>query len=147
MTRKSFGWPARLKPNTLMIFAISIAAILLMLVGGDFFRASKDGDYMRAGLDSEQIRKEGLLLYNENCLECHGVHGRGTSFGPALTNKLYQTPLFKDKAFAQAIIYGVDEHHWNYGPMKPITELSQTHIAMITAYIRQVQNAHLHPKN
>ncbi len=116
---------------------ISLFILLLMLTTGDYF-GNKDQKLI-ATLDGEQIRKEGLKLYNANCLSCHGVSGRSTSFGPALVNRIYFKGNLSDRAFIQAVTYGAPQRNWDYGPMDPVEGLTQTEIAQILAYVRSEQ--------
>ncbi|WP_319412159.1 cytochrome c [uncultured Cohaesibacter sp.] len=124
--------------NSLIFLFLSLFILLLLLTSGDYF-ADKQSDKLIATLDSAQIRKEGLKLYNANCLSCHGVGGRSTSFGPALVNQIYYKGNLSDRAFSQAVIYGAPQRNWDYGPMDPVDGLTQTEIAQILAYIRAEQ--------
>nr|WP_319391242.1 cytochrome c [uncultured Cohaesibacter sp.] len=124
--------------NSLIFMFVSLFILLLMLSTGDFF-SDKEADKTLPTLDSTQIRKEGLKLYNANCLSCHGVGGRSTSFGPALINRIYFRGNLSDRAFIQAVTYGAPERNWDYGPMDPVEGLTQTEVAMILAYVRSEQ--------
>ena len=117
---------------------ISLFILLLLIISSDYF-AKNDDDKLIATLDSAQIRKEGLKLYNANCLSCHGVGGRSTSFGPALINRIYYKGNLSDRAFIQAVNFGAPQRNWDYGPMDPIEGLTQTDVAQILAYVRSEQ--------
>ena len=124
--------------NSLLILALSVSALLLLLSNGGQIGGNRDA-VLKRGLDSAQIRRDGLQLYNANCLNCHGVNSRGTSFGPPLIHRLYGPSSLPDKAFAQAVFYGAPARHWDYGPMAPIKGISQVQIAQILAYVRSQQ--------
>ena len=129
-----------LKPNQILVLAISVAVILLMLVSRQFFGAPQPERFLKAGLDSYQIRRDGMMAYNTHCIRCHGVEGRGSSFGPPLVHALYARGTFADQAFAQAVLYGVKARLWDFGDMEPVAGVTQTQIAMIMAYIRMQQD-------
>nr|WP_319514880.1 cytochrome c [uncultured Cohaesibacter sp.] len=124
--------------SSLIFMCISLFILLLLITTGDFFSKQSD-DKLIATLDSAQIRKEGLKLYNANCLSCHGVGGRSTSFGPALINRIYSKGNLSDRAFIQAVNYGAPQRNWDYGPMDPVEGLTQTEVAQILAYVRSEQ--------
>ncbi len=127
------------RPNNLLIVGVSVAAALLIFSGGMMHDNASDDPILKRGLDGEQIRRDGLKSYNEKCLQCHGVEGRGSSFGPALVHPRYSAENLSDQAFAQAVIYGAPQLHWDYGAMDPVKGLSQVQIAQVLAYIRNLQ--------
>ena len=125
--------------NSLLILALSISALLLLLSNGGKIGGGDDS-VLKRGLDSEQIRRDGMKLYVANCLNCHGVNGRGTSFGPPLVHQHYAASSLPDQAFAQAVLYGAPERLWSFGAMKPVEGVSQVQTALILAYIRAQQS-------
>ena len=128
------------KPNSILIFALCLCCLLSLFSAGRFgFDNDGSDTVLKAGLDSAQIRQEGHRVYNAHCMRCHGVSGRGTSFGPPLLHHLYSASNLPDQAFASAVLYGVKAQNWSYGDMQPQTGLSQTQIAMIAGYIRAEQ--------
>lgn len=129
------------RPNNLLILGITLAAGLLLYSGGMMRNNGSDDPVLKQGLDDDQIRLDGLKRYNEACLQCHGVEGRGSSFGPALVHRLYGRKRFSDQAFIQAVLYGAPERLWDYGAMDPVKDLNQVEIAQILAYIRSRQQA------
>lgn len=137
MVKRRRKLPFARSRTSLLILALSISSLLLLLTGRDQFGGEET--ILKKGLDSEQIRREGHRLYNANCLNCHGVNGRGTSFGPPLVHPLYGASTLPDQAFAQAVLYGVEEQHWSFGAMAPIKTLNQVEIAQILAYVRVQQ--------
>ncbi|WP_319533251.1 cytochrome c [uncultured Cohaesibacter sp.] len=141
MAKRKKKWVFARSRNSLLILALSISGLLLLLSGGGQIggRDDDDGPILKKGLDGEQIRKDGLALYNANCMNCHGIEGRGTSFGPPLVHALYMPEKLSDKAFVEAVHLGTPQKHWEYGPMKPIETLSQVESAQILAYIRSRQ--------
>lgn len=146
MVKKRRKWRFYNSPNSLIIMVLSVSALLMLWIGGGPFlnpRSDDDG-FLKRGLDGEELRRAGHKLYNAQCLNCHGVNGRGTSFGPPLIHALYERGNLSDRAFLQAIFYGTPQKHWSYGAMQPLDGLSQVEAAQILAYIRDRQEA---PKN
>lgn len=128
------------KPNTMLLVAVSIAAMLLLASASFFGKPDNDDMLLKSGLDGDQIRHEGMQLYIGNCMRCHGVQARGSSFGPPLVHSHYIRANMSDQSFAQAVLYGVKARYWDYGDMKPVEGLKQTQIAMILAYVRALQS-------
>lgn len=143
MVRRKKCWKFARSRNSLLILALSISSLLLLFFsGGDIRQIGKrndDGPILKKGLDGDQIRREGLALYNANCMNCHGIRGRGTSFGPPLVHALYMPDKLSDRAFVEAVHLGTPQTHWQFGPMKPLTALSQVETAQILAYVRSEQ--------
>ena len=88
--------------------------------------------------DAETL-ESGQALYEAHCAECHGVDLRGTDQGPSHLSKVYEASHHADAAFSLAVIRGVPQHHWKFGPMEAIPGLDSSEIAAITAYVRSVQ--------
>ena len=147
MSKKHRKWRFSNSPNSLIFMILSVSALLMLWISNSpFIDPRKKSDQMfGSGLDSDQIRRKGHQLYNTNCLNCHGVNGRGTSFGPPLIHPLYEAGNLSDQGFIQAIFYGAPEQHWSYGAMEPISDLSQVEAAHILAYIRAQQTMRNNP--
>jgi mono/diheme cytochrome c family protein len=82
---------------------------------------------------------KGEKLYSQNCLGCHGSNGLGTNQGPPLVNKTYNPRHHADLAFHLAVRNGVRSHHWKFGDMKPIPNLSPEKVEHIVQYVRAIQ--------
>ena len=81
----------------------------------------------------------GEKLYAQSCLSCHGSNGSGSNFGPPLVNNIYNSSHHADLAFHLAVKNGVRSHHWKFGDMKPIPNLSPENVAHIVRYVRVIQ--------
>lgn len=81
----------------------------------------------------------GKRLYHEKCAQCHGADLRGTRTGPALLHPVYVPSHHSDVAFQLAVKYGSRRHHWNFGDMPPVPDLSPDDVAHITAHVRAEQ--------
>ncbi|MCV6576238.1 MAG: cytochrome c [Cohaesibacter sp.] len=129
-----------IKPQKLLMFAVLILiGALLALQNGKKDDQSGPLHGNAFSLDAEKIRADGLRLYNGACIQCHGIEARGSSFGPPLVHEIYKPSHHSDQAFVLAALQGVKAHHWDFGDMPPVEGISQTDLAMITAYIRHLQ--------
>ena len=81
----------------------------------------------------------GEKLYSQNCLVCHGTNGLGSNQGPPFVAKTYNPRHHADLAFHLAVRNGVRSHHWNFGDMKPIPNLSPEDVGHIVQYVRAIQ--------
>jgi len=82
---------------------------------------------------------QGKALFAQNCQGCHGANGLGTSQGPPLVHKTYNSSHHADLAFHLAVKNGVRSHHWKLGDMKPIPSLSPEDVGHIVQYVREIQ--------
>ena len=81
----------------------------------------------------------GESLYRTSCAACHGSGLRGTEFGPPLLSVVYQPGHHSDESFMSAAFNGVPAHHWNFGDMPPIPNLTQDDMERIIAFVRENQ--------
>ncbi len=86
---------------------------------------------------------QGRTLYSTNCSSCHGTTGSGTKNGPPLIHKIYDSSHHADIAFHWAVRDGVKPHHWNFGEMPKIPNLSPDATGHIIAYVRNEQKRQL----
>ena len=84
---------------------------------------------------------EGYTIYNANCSTCHGLNGAGTNKGPPFVHKIYEPNHHGDASFHQAVKNGVRAHHWPFGNMPPVPNVSDDDVALIVTYIRELQRA------
>ena len=138
MRKKTRKLPFARSRTSLLFMVVSVMILLLIWSGGGIYDREQ-GEVLKRGLDSEEIRRAGLALYNGHCLSCHGIEGRGTDRGPALVHPLYGLENLSDQAFTQAVFYGAPQRHFRFGPMEAIKALKQVEIAQILAYVRAVQ--------
>ena len=81
----------------------------------------------------------GQRLYDAGCARCHGPLAAGTDVGPPLVHVYYEPNHHADIAFQRAVEFGVQPHHWSYGPMPAVEGLAAADVARITAYVRWLQ--------
>lgn len=82
---------------------------------------------------------KGRELFTQYCAVCHGQAGGGTDQGPPLVNAIYRPAHHADLAFHLAVKSGVKAHHWHFGDMKPLYDVTPEMTAHIIAYVRQAQ--------
>lgn len=82
---------------------------------------------------------QGETLYQLSCAECHGTDLRGTDKGPSHLSAVYRPGHHADGSFLLAARVGVRQHHWRFGDMPPVPNLSDDEIEAITAFVREQQ--------
>ncbi|PVB60691.1 c-type cytochrome [Labrenzia sp. 011] len=92
------------------------------------------------GLSAEA--RAGGALFEENCAGCHGENAAGRDgFGPPLVHRIYEPGHHGDGAFHLAATRGVRAHHWPFGDMPPVENVSEPDVEKIVAYVRTLQRA------
>ncbi|HEX6736443.1 MAG TPA: cytochrome c [Azonexus sp.] len=82
---------------------------------------------------------QGKQLLDQHCASCHGGDLLGSDKGPPLLHRIYEPSHHSDAAFQLAVRNGVRAHHWQFGDMAPVPNLSADEVAHITAYVRLEQ--------
>lgn len=88
-----------------------------------------------------EAAKMGERAFNAVCAACHGKNASGTDVGPPLIHRIYEPSHHGDYAFEMAVANGVRAHHWSFGNMPPQPGLTKADVAMIVAYVRELQRA------
>lgn len=115
---------------------------LVVLVSFNACASSPDAGSVEAGDDAaSEVTARGRELFAANCAACHGASGTGTTSGPPLVHIIYEPSHHGDEAFYRAVREGVTPHHWDFGPMPPVSGLTDADIAAIVGYIREQQLA------
>ena len=83
----------------------------------------------------------GQIAFDENCAACHGAKAAGTENGPPLIHKIYEPSHHADFSFALAAKNGVRAHHWRFGDMPPVADVTDKQVEWITRYVREMQRA------
>ena len=81
----------------------------------------------------------GRKAFEANCMKCHGKNGMGSDKGPPLIHKIYEPNHHSDFSFYQAAKNGVSAHHWPYGDMPAIADVTRKDVTGIIRYIREIQ--------
>jgi len=82
---------------------------------------------------------QGKTLFEQHCSVCHGPAGDGTTQGPPLVNIIYEPNHHADAAFVLAARNGVRAHHWRFGDMAPLPDVTESMVLQIVGYIRWLQ--------
>ena len=116
--------------------ALSLAVVVLLLSG-----CGGRSGAIEAEIDPQdpELVAAGAELYADNCAECHGADLRGTDRGPSHLSEVYEPNHHGDGAFHVAVLAGSPEHHWDFGPMPPVEDLSEEDVDAIVAYVREQQ--------
>lgn len=77
--------------------------------------------------------------FNMFCARCHGEYARGTTKGPPLVHKIYEPSHHGDFAFQRAAAQGVRAHHWEFGNMPKIEDVTPDDVKLIIQYVRWLQ--------
>ena len=86
--------------------------------------------------------QSGKKLFDAKCSKCHGANAAGRNGkGPPLIHMIYEPDHHADGAFELAAKIGVRGHHWLFGNMPPVENISDEEIASIIKYVRHVQRA------
>ncbi len=84
----------------------------------------------------------GSRAYEANCASCHGANAAGRDgIAPPLVHIIYEPNHHGDESFQRAAALGVQSHHWRFGNMPPVEEVTRADVTMIIAYIRELQRA------
>lgn len=84
----------------------------------------------------------GKRLFEAHCTSCHGGNAVGRQeLGPPLVHIIYEPGHHGDESFQRAVALGVRRHHWRFGNMPPVEGLSRAEVALIVAYVRELQRA------
>jgi len=83
----------------------------------------------------------GQEFFTARCAACHGANAAGSENGPPLIHPIYVPSHHGDYAFVSAARNGVRAHHWRFGDMKPVANVTDAQLGWIIAYVREVQRA------
>jgi mono/diheme cytochrome c family protein len=81
----------------------------------------------------------GKKLFEKHCASCHGIALNGSDKGPPLLHRIYEPSHHADIAFQLAVKNGVRAHHWQFGDMAPVPQVTPDDVAHMTAYVRAEQ--------
>lgn len=87
-----------------------------------------------------QQEEIGQRAYDAVCATCHGAHAQGRDgIAPPLVHKVYEPGHHGDMAFVLAAKNGVRAHHWKFGNMPAVEDVTQADVMNIVAYVRALQ--------
>ena len=70
-----------------------------------------------------------------------GVNAEGALQGPTLIDSIYKPGHHSDFSIRAAVRQGVQQHHWSFGDMPPVSGVSSDDVEKIICYIREMQQA------
>ncbi|MCO6410934.1 c-type cytochrome [Hoeflea alexandrii] len=86
--------------------------------------------------------QEGETLFNRSCASCHGKNAAGQDgIAPPLVHKIYEPGHHGDVSFLLAAKNGVRAHHWQFGDMPAVDEITDLELDTIIVYVRELQRA------
>ncbi len=84
----------------------------------------------------------GARVFEARCSACHGANAAGIQGkGPPLVHQIYSGGHHGDMAFVMAAQRGVRSHHWRFGDMPPVADITRAELDMVIAYVRALQAA------
>ena len=87
----------------------------------------------------EGLQDRGSEVYASSCASCHGDRLQGTDKGPPQLSVVYEPGHHPDASYESAIVNGAPQHHWNFGDMPAVEDVTQEEIDAVIAYIRAEQ--------
>lgn len=81
----------------------------------------------------------GAEVYQARCASCHGEDLRGTDKGPSQLSIVYEPNHHGDDAYRAAIRNGAVQHHWGFGNMPAVEDITDDQIELVIGYIRSQQ--------
>ena len=124
---------------------LTLAAVLVgvaIVFGGYYLiqdRAKELAEIIVPALSPEG--KAGQAAFQTHCAVCHGESAAGTEKGPPLVDDIYRPGHHADFSFVRAVTLGVPQHHWIFGAMRPLPQVTRSEIDQIVVYIRELQRA------
>lgn len=121
-----------------------IAALVAVVWIGIAPRDRSPGDVDLAALSIPELTTEeraGQTLFAANCAACHGANAVGSDQGPPLVHRIYEPSHHGDMAFVLAAKRGVRAHHWRFGNMPAVEDISEEEVLQIASYVRSIQRA------
>ncbi len=125
----------------LVLAGLTGAAVIWLLVRGS---TSEQSLTHQVAVNVPQLSgaaASGKVVFDRNCVACHGANAGGGPGGPPLVHKIYEPGHHADISFVLAVKNGVRQHHWSFGSMPPIPGVSEAEVAQIIAYVRTLQRA------
>lgn len=115
-----------------------------LLVGGDDTAETPTGGHMARVVvpDLSAEAGRGRDLFDQSCAGCHGENAAGRDgIAPPLVHVVYEPGHHADGAFFLAAARGVRQHHWSFGDMPAVPDVTPQEVAAIIAYVRALQRA------
>ena len=121
-----------------MMLILVVFILLAILYERPGINANKRADYLPAKGFVGVVLK-GSKLFSENCIQCHGISLQGTQKGPPLIHSYYRPEHHGDLAIYLAVYRGVSQHHWQFGDMPAMKQLTPEDAGHLLLFIRTEQ--------
>ena len=86
------------------------------------------------------VNADGVTIYQARCASCHGSDLRGSDNGPSQLSIVYEPGHHGDDSYRSAIRNGVGQHHWTFGDMPAVPDITDEQIERVIIYIRTQQD-------
>lgn len=141
VSSKKPKWSVVKKNNFKLTLAVILVGVALAFGGYYLIRdLAKERSVINVP-DLSPEAKPGRVAFQTHCAACHGEMGAGTEKGPPLVNDIYRPAHHADYSFVRAATLGVPQHHWLFGNMPPLPQVTRREIDQIVIYIRELQRA------
>ena len=120
-----------MKPTLRTVIAAISMSVAVSACAGD--------DTATAPLEPIPAGADGQVVYQARCASCHGDDLRGTDKGPSQLSIVYEPNHHGDDAYRAAIRNGVAQHHWGFGNMPAVEDITDEQIELVIDYIRNQQ--------
>ncbi len=117
--------------------ALSLPILLAACDNGDPTERQQASHLPPEGFTGDAI--QGKTLFRQYCWTCHGNNALGSDKGPALVDNIYRPAHHADLAFHWAVSKGVRQHHWRFGDMAPLPDVTPEQVGHIISFIRLAQ--------
>lgn len=120
-----------------MIRALKFSALFVVFAFVIVACAGDDGPVVeRVPLATDA---DGATIYQARCASCHGEDLGGTDKGPSQLSIVYEPNHHGDASYRSAIRNGVPQHHWDFGSMPAVEDITDSQIESVIGYIRTEQ--------
>ena len=148
MSDATLNKPGRWTTQLVVVIALLAVAVLAVAAcgGGDGngYGASESPADRPVAVTPGELSEAGLAgekLFIANCSRCHGENASGTAQGPPLVDQIYEPGHHSNASFVIAVARGVRQHHWQFGNMPAVPDLSIDEIHRVICFVRELQLA------
>lgn len=127
--------------TALVLAGVTCAAVIWLLSRGQLTGQKLAHQVIVTVPQLSGVAASGKVVFDRNCVACHGANAAGGQGGPPLVHKIYEPGHHADISFVLAVKNGVRQHHWSFGSMPPIPGVSEAEVEQIIAYVRTLQRA------
>ncbi|MEO9874823.1 MAG: cytochrome c [Anderseniella sp.] len=133
-----------------LILAIAVFALIALSLGYRAYQPPKTAQTGETGNPIVSVSvpvlnaaaREGEGMFNAKCATCHGKNAAGQEgVAPPLVHVIYEPNHHADLSFRRAIQSGVRQHHWPFGDMPPVADVTSDEAQKIIGYVRSLQKA------